>query len=45
MPPRQSIDKDRVLQLLANGMRQVDVAKRLGVSKAAVSKIVKEAKQ
>jgi len=42
MPPRQLIDKARVLQLLAKGIRPTDVAKRLGITKASVSRIVKE---
>jgi DNA-binding IclR family transcriptional regulator len=42
MPQRQLIDKARVLQLLANGMRPTDVARRLGITKSSVSRIVKE---
>lgn len=33
MPPRNSIDRKRVQQLLAQGVRPVDIARRLGCSK------------
>ncbi len=42
MPQRQLIDKARVLQLLATGLRPTDVARRLGITKSSVSRIVKE---
>lgn len=42
MPPRQWIDKARVLELLAKGIRPTDVAMRLGITKASVSRIAKE---
>ena len=36
MPPRQFVDVERVKQLLAQGLTQTQVHKRLGVSKNAV---------
>jgi DNA-binding NarL/FixJ family response regulator len=44
MPPRTLVDKSRVLQLLAKGVRPTDVAKRLGIAKGTVSQVVKEAR-
>ena len=36
MPPRQFVDVERVKQLLAQGLTQTQVHRRLGVSKYAV---------
>lgn len=36
MPPRKIVDVDRVKQLLAQGMTQTQVHRRLGVSKNVV---------
>lgn len=47
MPARPKIDRDRVRELLAQGVRQVDIARRLGCTKnglsTAISKMRKEA--
>lgn len=37
MPARTKIDQTRVKQLLAQGMRPVDIAKRLGCTKNGLS--------
>lgn len=37
MPARTKIDTDRVKQLLAQGVRPVDIAKRLGCTKNGLS--------
>lgn len=37
MPARTKIDQARVKQLLAQGMRPVDIAKRLGCTKNGLS--------
>lgn len=46
MPGRTKIDTDRVRQLLAQGVRQVDIAKRLGCTKnglcTAIAKMRRE---
>ncbi|NBW16159.1 MAG: hypothetical protein EBR82_50070 [Caulobacteraceae bacterium] len=43
MPPRQWVDRKRVLELLAKGSTQTQIARRLGISKVAVCNVVKEA--
>ena len=39
MPAREPVPVDRIRQLLAQGLTQTQVAKRLGVSKGVVSAI------
>lgn len=41
MPPRNKVDAARVQQLLAQGMRQMDVARRLGICRSVVSVIAR----
>lgn len=41
MPPRNKVDTARVQQLLAQGMRQKDVARRLGICPTVVSEIAR----
>lgn len=41
MPPRTKINAARVQQLLAQGMRQKDVARRLGICPTVVSEIAR----
>lgn len=45
MPPRQWVDRQRVLELLAKGSTQTQIALRLGISKVAVCNVVKEGKK
>lgn len=46
MPARTKINHDRVKQLLAQGVRQVDIAKRIGCTKnglcTAIAKMRRE---
>jgi len=43
MPFRQPVDVARVKQLLAQGLTQTVIAKRLGLSKSVVYRVKKEA--
>lgn len=42
MPAPNKIDRERVKQLLGQGLRQVDVALRLGINKSSVCVIDQE---
>lgn len=42
MPPRSKVDTARVQQLLAQGIRQKDVARRLGIAASCVSVIARQ---
>jgi DNA-binding NarL/FixJ family response regulator len=44
MPQRTLVDRARVLELLAKGVRPTDVAKRLGIAKGTASQVAKEAR-
>jgi predicted transcriptional regulator len=45
MPTRTVIDKERVRQLLEQGLTQAQIAKRLGFSDSCVSSTVKAIKE
>jgi transcriptional regulator len=45
MPPREWVDRKRVLELLEKGSTQTQIARRLGISKVAVCNVAKEAKR
>jgi len=44
MPVRPTLNVDRILALLAQGLPQTVIAKRLGVSKGAVHVVAREHK-
>jgi len=45
MPGRPKIDRDRVKQLLAQGVRQVDIARRLGCTKNGLHAAIQKMRQ
>ena len=40
--PRQPIDRERVLMLHKSGVTNTAIAKRLGITRASVSRIIRE---